>query len=178
MCGLTGASKADAAMGAATAPAAGSTLEDVKAESLPELPPMPPGWKPGDPLPELPPMPPGMLQSSVWHQRRCQKLVAFPSAAMPFYSQLLWSQHNNVCKLAGWRPGDPIPDIAPAGSGTAEAAPKAARPASDTEQATEVPQDSQQEKKERLPSSNPAFDFILNPDWEAVEEDFSDEGSE
>ena len=59
----------------------------------------------------------------------------------------------------------------------AEAAP-VAKPKPDTEQAEEALRDDHRERKERQPSGNPAFDFILNPDWEAVEEDFSDEGSE
>jgi hypothetical protein len=85
---------------------------------LADLPPMPAGWKPGDPLPDLadlPPMPPG------------------------------------------WKPGDELPEIA-----SIATAPTHRRRAEEPE---DVPRPSR-----TLPS---AFDFILNPDMEEVEEDYS-----
>lgn len=43
----------------------------------------------------------------------------------------------------------------------------------------EPKEDTKQQPEESVPpSSNAAFDFILNPDWEAVEEDFSEDESD
>lgn len=85
------------------------------------LPPMPAGWKPGDPLPDLadlPPMPPG------------------------------------------WKPGDELPEIAKIGSALGELPDQAPK------EGAAAPKTSARV----LPS---AFDFILNPDYEEVEEDYS-----
>jgi hypothetical protein len=89
---------------------------------IPELPPRPPGWKPGDPLPDLPDLPP-----------------------MP----------------AGWKPGNELPGIAEIG--TPAKAPKEA-PGKAPKEATVPP------APEGVRS---AFDFLLNPDLQEVEEDYS-----
>lgn len=39
----------------------------------------------------------------------------------------------------------------------------------------EAPVKQPNKQEQRGPSEYPAFDFILNPDWESVEEDYSDE---
>lgn len=68
--------------------------------------------------------------------------------------------------LPGWKPGDPIPGSDLAG--------KLRR-----DQPTEPKEEREQQPKALVPpSSNTAFDFVLNPDWEAVEEDFSEDESD
>eukprot|EP00884_Botryococcus_braunii_P012964 jgi/Botrbrau1/21669/Bobra.43_1s0067.2 len=101
-----------------------ATVGNNKEIDLADLPPMPPGWKPGDPLPDLPGLPP-----------------------MP----------------AGWKPGDELPEIA--SISTASPLPK---------RAVEEPQVAPRPSR-TLPS---AFDFILNPDLEEVEEDYSSDEEE
>ncbi|BDA44982.1 probable mediator of RNA polymerase II transcription subunit 4 at C-terminar half [Coccomyxa sp. Obi] len=64
----------------------------------------------------------------------------------------------------GWKPGDPIPGAELKGGQASVSDPSK--------------QKDQQPKAPAPPSANAAFDFILNPDWEAVEEDFSEDESD
>lgn len=66
--------------------------------------------------------------------------------------------------VAGWKPGDPIPSVSAVPS-EADGARVRDKPAERPEQRVQ-------------PKPPAAFDFILNPDWEAVEDDFSDDESE
>ena len=65
---------------------------------------------------------------------------------------------------AGWKPGDAIPDE------------RAAEAATDGEPTK--PTEAEPVKPGKKLSKDDAFNFILNPDWESVEEDFSEEDSE
>ncbi|KAK9811447.1 hypothetical protein WJX72_004005 [[Myrmecia] bisecta] len=108
-------------------------------------PPMPPGWKPGDPLPDLgislPPMPPG------------------------------------------WKPGDPLPGLQPSKPAAEAAAaavqpqqPSAAAAKQDPEQAIKPTPAGAAKVAAPQPLPQPAsdlFSFILNPDLEEAEEDYS-----
>ena len=148
-------------------------------ESLAQLPPMPPGWKPGDPLPELPPMPPGQCPPCI----PSPEVHSWPSAVsghpackvmslVAGCEAILNAPHG--LSHAGWQPGDPIPDLDAAGAGAGSGLAHGQQPAGQVTQ--EQPLGKQAEKQEkRGAGDNPAFDFILNPNWESVEEDFSDD---
>ena len=125
---------------------------------------MPAGWKPGDPLPPLPPMPPGVRPSCAMQGTgsRLNEVLLLVNCANV-------STASRVCGVdTGWKPGDAIP-----GDGAAKAA-TSGEPAA---QAEPEPGQGQVKPGKEL-SKNDAFNFILNPEWESVEEDFSEEESE
>ncbi len=69
-----------------------------------------------------------------------------------------------MLSISGWKPGDVIPGAELKG-----------------EQALVSDRNKQKDQQPQAPappSAPAAFDFILNPDWEAVEEDFSEDESE
>jgi hypothetical protein len=69
--------------------------------------------------------------------------------------------------LAGWKPGDPIPGVRDTPPGQARA----------LEDSVKNPGAGQVEQLVQ-PRAPAEFDFILNLDWEAVEDDFSEDESE
>lgn len=143
---------------AAAAAAAPAQPMDIELASRPDIPEMPAGWKPGDPLPHLPPVLPGV------HICYGTRVVIMQSYASGSLHPIL---HQLACDL-GWKPGDALPadDAAEAGTDGKPAA-----------QAEPAPAQEQPKQGKEL-SKNDAFNFILNPDWESVEEDFSEEESE
>ena len=95
-------------------------------------------------------------------------------AAMPAYGQGASPGAGTIPPMPlGWKPGDSVPDIPPmpAGWRVGDPVPGSTRTVSQSPVASQAAEKvAPQQQPAPLPS---AFDFILNPDLEEADEDFS-----